>query len=576
MNSKLILKFLFMKRLLTIFSFTLIATMGLNAQSALQFFVDAPAGIAGQYEVGPPADDFGGALTTGQVQTGVLARAFALNDDPTVCTEVINAAEVAGKVALIDRGGCFFSDKVYWAEQAGAIAAIICNNQPNAGVINMGSGGDYAGLATIPSGFLSLEDCEEIKAEMVNGDVQIRLQVPAMYRPITNSAYATPVEHSVDLATLGVQVVNATTETIEGAEVYMDMTSPSGEVISSVANIDVFESTVDSLVLFEIDYVPSEVGQYKIEYTNNYNTDFQITYFEITDDKIFSTSRPEVSTSASNQGSWETGYKYWYASLYQPASDEMNVATHISFGIGNGDTLVTYNGASFNNVTAYLYDNDNDDDGNPDFAWSQGADYQTGLPNILGFGQYNIVGGETADNIIVVSLDNLNEPSQPVLLENGGLYYAAVEYTGSAAGAPRTPAFSASPGVDYGYPSTTLLGLGTELFTGWGTVTCVTRLHVDNTIDNTSNLDKLTEDQAKAFPNPSNGIINLELNLSEMADEVRLDVINYDGKVVETLFVNNVKEQTIELNITDQPNGYYFVSVKTPEGYRSIPVMVAN
>ena len=214
-----------MKRLLTIFSFTLLTTLGLNAQSALQFFVNSPSGAAGQYEVGAPADGFGGELLTGESITGVVAKAFAINDDPTVCTEVVNTAEVAGKVALIDRGGCFFSDKVYWAEQGGAIAAIICNNQPGAGVIGMASGGDYAGLSTIPSGFLSFETCELIKAELDNGaEVEVLFQVPAMYRPITNSVYSTPVEHSVDMAVLGVQVINATAETIENAEIYMDMT----------------------------------------------------------------------------------------------------------------------------------------------------------------------------------------------------------------------------------------------------------------------------------------------------------------------------------------------------------------
>lgn len=567
-----------MKRLLTILSFTLLATIGLNAQSALQFFVNSPSGIAGQYEVGAPADGFGGELVTGESLTGVLARAYAVNDDPTVCTEVVNAAEVAGKVALVDRGGCFFSDKVYWAEQGGAVAAIICNNQPGAGVIGMASGGDYAGLATIPSAFLSFETCEAIKAEMDNGDVEILLQVPAMYRPITNIAYATPVEHSVDMATLGVQVINATAEAINGAEVYMDMTTPTGEVISSVAAIDVFEPAVDSLVTFDVDYVPSDVGVYEISYSNNYNTDFQSTSFEITDDHIFSTSRPNAAGAAENQASWESGYKYWYASLYQPANDDWARATHMSFGIGNGDTLVTYNDASFNNVIAYLYDNDADGDGNPDFAFAQGADPATGLPNILGFGQYNIVGGETAaDDPIVVELSNLLDPEQEgVVMNNGGLYYAAIEYTGSATEAPRTPAFVAAPGVDYGYPSTTLLQLGTSLFTGWSTVTVMTRLHVDMTVGVNDNVNKLEDAKAKAFPNPSAGIINVDLNLSEMADEVRIDVMNYDGKVVETLYVNNVKSQTIELNITDQPNGYYFVSIKTPEGYRSIPVMVAN
>ena len=568
-----------MKRLLTIFSFTLLTTLGLNAQSALQFFINPPSGSAGQYEVGPPGEGFGGALITGQSITGGVARAFAINDDPTVCTEVVNAAEVAGKVALIDRGGCFFSDKVYWAEQSGAIAAIICNNQPGAGVITMGPGGDYAGLATIPSGFLSYETCELIKAELDNGaEVEIKLQVPAMYRPITNSVYSTPVEHSVDMAILGVQVINATAEVIENAEIYVDMTSPSGETISATALIETFEPAVDSLVTFDLDYVPTEIGPYEIEYTTNYNTDFQTTSFEITEDHIFSTSRPDINGSRENQTSWETGYKYWYASLYQPANDDWARATHISFGLGNGDTLVTYNEASFNSVTTYLYDNDTDADGNPDFSFASGTDYVQGLPTILGFGQYIIQGGETAEDApILVELSNLNDPDEMgVLLNNGGIYYAAIEYTGNAASAPRTPAFASAPGVDYGYPSTTLLGLGTSLFTGWATATVVTRLHMDMTVSVNDNMNKLEDAKAKAYPNPSAGIINLDLNLSESADEVRIDVINYDGKVVETRILNNVKDQTIEMNITDQPNGYYFVSVKTPEGYRSIPVMVAN
>ncbi len=568
-----------MKRLLTIFSLTLLTTIGINAQSALQFFVNSPAGAAGQYEAGAPAAGFGGELLTGESITGVLQQAYAIDDDPTVCTEVVNAAEVAGKVALVDRGGCFFSDKVYWAEQGGAVAAIICNNAPGAGVIGMASGGDYAGLATIPSAFLSYETCEIIKAEINNGnEVEVLLQVPAMYRPITNYLYATPVEHSIDMATLGVQVINATAETIENAEVYVDLETPSGEILSASATIEMFDPSIDSLVTFDIDYVPTDLGEYIISYSNNYNTDFQSTSFEITDDHIFSTSRPNAAAAAENQTSWETGYRYWYASLYQPANDDWARATHMSFGVGNGDTLVTYNDASFNNVIAYLYDNDADADGNPDFAYAAGADYQTGLPNILGFGQYTIVGGETAaDAPIVVELSNLIDPNEEgVILNNGGLYYAAIEYVGSATEAPRTPSFVSAPGVDYGYPSTTLLGLGTSLFTGWNTQTVVTRLHMDMTVGVNDNVDKLEDAKAKAYPNPSAGFINVDLNLSEMADEVRLDVINYDGKVVETIFVNNVKEQTIELNITDQPNGYYFVSIKTPEGYRSIPVMVAN
>ncbi|HHT9077188.1 TPA: PA domain-containing protein, partial [Flavobacterium psychrophilum] len=40
----------------------------------------------------------------------------------------INAAELAGKIAVIRRGGCSFAIKVKFAQNAGAIGVIIVNN----------------------------------------------------------------------------------------------------------------------------------------------------------------------------------------------------------------------------------------------------------------------------------------------------------------------------------------------------------------------------------------------------------------------------------------------------------------
>ena len=40
--------------------------------------------------------------------------------------------EVAGKIAMIDRGLCFFEQKTANAEEAGAIAVIICNFEDSA------------------------------------------------------------------------------------------------------------------------------------------------------------------------------------------------------------------------------------------------------------------------------------------------------------------------------------------------------------------------------------------------------------------------------------------------------------
>ncbi|MCZ2100457.1 MAG: M36 family metallopeptidase [Chitinophagales bacterium] len=99
----------------------------------------------------------------------------------TGCRAISNAAEVAGNIAIIDRGTCDFSQKVYNAQQAGAIAAIICNIPG----IDGGNGEEIVGMAagqnaenvTIPSIFVKKSVCDKIKVELSKGiDVVITFQ----------------------------------------------------------------------------------------------------------------------------------------------------------------------------------------------------------------------------------------------------------------------------------------------------------------------------------------------------------------------------------------------------------------
>ncbi len=67
------------------------------------------------------------------------------------CEDLVNANEIAGKIAMIDRGTCEFGSKALRAQQAGAVAVIICNfEDPAAG---MAGGSDQFGgrarMATI-------------------------------------------------------------------------------------------------------------------------------------------------------------------------------------------------------------------------------------------------------------------------------------------------------------------------------------------------------------------------------------------------------------------------------------------
>ncbi|HHT9077190.1 TPA: PA domain-containing protein, partial [Flavobacterium psychrophilum] len=47
---------------------------------------------------------------------------------PHACDTARNSAELAGKIAVIRRGGCTFERKVKSAQNAGAIGVIIVNN----------------------------------------------------------------------------------------------------------------------------------------------------------------------------------------------------------------------------------------------------------------------------------------------------------------------------------------------------------------------------------------------------------------------------------------------------------------
>ena len=133
--------------------------------------VNAPATIAGEYEAGTPS--FGSPLT----ETGVTGPVVLVNDGMGVpsngCEPLLNAAEVNGKIAFIDRGGCTFTTKVKNAQNAGAIAVVVGDSVPGCPALGM-SGVDPT--ITIPSVRLTNDDGQTIKSNLVLG-VNVTMRV---------------------------------------------------------------------------------------------------------------------------------------------------------------------------------------------------------------------------------------------------------------------------------------------------------------------------------------------------------------------------------------------------------------
>jgi extracellular elastinolytic metalloproteinase len=133
-----------------------------NTQARTQLLnVTAPQALIGGFTTSTAT--FGSPIT----ETVIAGDVILVNDgsaSPTLGCNALTNTNLTGKVALIDRGGCLFIDKVLNAQKKGAIACIVCNIE--AGVINMG--GTNASI-TIPSVMISKEDCARIRAASGNG-----------------------------------------------------------------------------------------------------------------------------------------------------------------------------------------------------------------------------------------------------------------------------------------------------------------------------------------------------------------------------------------------------------------------
>jgi uncharacterized repeat protein (TIGR01451 family) len=157
---------------------------GSNGRMQMFFFdniggsvsIDSPESIKGfvqEYTVG----EFGGVIpnkTEPAITAKVaIAKGSGTNNPTACCNAISNSAEIEGKIAIIDRGGCDFSKKVYNAQVAKAVAVIICNipgvNGGSGEDLVRMSGGQNATDVKIPSIFLKKSDCDEIRLIISSG-----------------------------------------------------------------------------------------------------------------------------------------------------------------------------------------------------------------------------------------------------------------------------------------------------------------------------------------------------------------------------------------------------------------------
>jgi hypothetical protein len=120
------------------------------------------------------------------IEGSIAMGTDATNNPSQVCQPIIQ--DLTGKIAIVYRGGCDFSTKIFRAQQKGAVACIVCNIRGvNGGngeeLLSMGAGAN-ATQVNIPSVFFRASDCQRLANLITKGvDVKLKFQEQVVIGP---------------------------------------------------------------------------------------------------------------------------------------------------------------------------------------------------------------------------------------------------------------------------------------------------------------------------------------------------------------------------------------------------------
>ena len=260
----------------------LLLLIGTSASAQIVMLVQEPSNLAGSYDFTySSANGWGADMDTVAI---TAQAAFAVDgsstEDSLACGNIVNTSDIDGKIAVVYRGECNFSEKAMNVQDSGAVALVIINNVPGAPV---GMGAGVAGASVvIPVVMISNTDGATLRDSIMSGSVEMFLgnntglfdNNLGSYAPNIAGAnsYSIPVEFaqsSTDFSVpVGAWVYNFGNEEATNALVTAVIDRDGTEVYnetSTGANIPVGDSAFFSLT--EYSEATYEEGVYTITYT---------------------------------------------------------------------------------------------------------------------------------------------------------------------------------------------------------------------------------------------------------------------------------------------------------------------
>ena len=488
------------------------------------------------------------------------------------CNPLINAAQVQGKIAVCYRNTCEFGTKALNAENAGAVAVIIINRDPEA--IAMGAGSQGPNV-TIPVVMLTSTDGASIKAEINNmvpvvmflgnkagifaNDISTNSEVAriADFATYSSTYQSINFRPAIELYNLGSD---------DQPEVKVKATIVGPGMTTVYADSAIFPMISDETVYIQ-DGNPNSFDNFSLSnpvpgvYTLTYvitlgaNTDedpidnvitssFRVTSNNISLATTAANGDPVVNSYPSNSG----GIYTMCTKLRLPTTFPLNHGVTGYKFVPEADTSVANMAGS-----EILF---------KVFEWTDTSVLDNTVLSEIASVPYYLVDNNDTRQVKSVSLG-----TEAIALTGGVNYLVCLETADGvniAFGYDNTLDYSGNTAIN-GIATSPIQvnqvtsGVDTWFTGGWAGVSA------NGLVLNMSSVSGIEEDNiisAQAFPNPAKDQVKVRLNAAGTAQIVVTDIT---GKVVMNT-ESNINAQLIDLNTSTFEAGMYVVNITTQDG----------
>jgi Secretion system C-terminal sorting domain/PA domain len=538
---------------------------------------------------------WGGLVNSDVVGEAVWAKDLVGND--SLACDSIRAGALTGKIAVIRRGACNFTDKALKAKRAGAIAIItVMDNRlderdENGNVIQtvddcstglMGGGDEVAELAKFPAIFMPRAFGKAFDAALKTGKVNIGFLIDRFRSATAAFHYATPLSQVDTLDWISVVHANRTNAPQTNVQFKVEITAPNGVKTTLQRNYPTIGPLTlgpngeirDTFVRFPPYAPPAVKGKFKAVFSNSLYKERRDTltrFFEITD-YTWATDdlKPTGGIGLSGARFAEFGNFVQSAGICWTGDKPNPKATHVTFGLSNASAVFNSGNTAANRVTILVYNA---------AAFGLDGSFDDIGDDLIASGFYDIKGNESATALIDVPLEDIENNKSGVALETNFPYYVSIRYQRPDNAPPAMPLFLASAGVGYidfnGLPSTPLEL--DRIYTGWSGATLVQRMQLDGYKPSVGvESFSLERDRLKVGPIPAADQMTLQFDLEKPSKNVYVSISDIQGRTYLNQRFQNVQNTTESIDVKGIPSGHYVLIVHTDEGSTARKVTVCH